>query len=77
MRIDEEGNMELTAEENQDLMDQLEVPESEYDDPPVEIEYNGTEDNQATFTAINTKTGKSVSLVFDLMEDGEEEDEED
>lgn len=77
MRIDEEGNMELTAEENQDLMDQLEVPESEYDDPPVEIEYNGTENNQATFTAINTKTGKSVSLVFDLMEDGEEEDEED
>ncbi len=75
MRIDEDGNMELTAEENQDLMDQLEVAESEYDDPPVEIEYNGTEDNQATFTAINTKTGKSITLVFDLMEDGEEDEE--
>jgi hypothetical protein len=76
MRIDDDGNMELTAEENQDLMDQLEVPESEYDDPPVEIEYNGSEDNQAKFTATNIKTGKSVVLVFDLMEDGEEEDEE-
>ncbi len=75
MRIDEDGNMELTAEENQELMDQLEIPASEYDDPPVEIEHTGTEGNEASFKATNLKTGKTVTLVFDLM-DEEEEDEE-
>ena len=47
MRIDEEGNMELSAEENQRLMD----------------------DQAATFTALNTDTGKTIELVFDLMAD--------
>lgn len=69
MRIDEDGNMELTAEENQDLMDQLEIPVSEYDDPPVEIECTGIENDMATFAAKNTKTGKTITMVFDLMED--------
>jgi hypothetical protein len=69
MRIDSDGNMELTAEENQDLMDRLNIPESEYDDPPVEIECVGIENEVATFKATNTKTGKSVEMVFDLMDD--------
>lgn len=74
MRIDEDGNMELTAEENQDLMEQLEIPPAEYDDPPVDIECSKMENNVATFTATNLKTGKSVTLVFDLMdEDGGDE----
>jgi len=69
MRIDSDGNMELTAEENQDLMDRLDIPESEYDDPPVEIECIGVENEVATFKATNTKTGKSVQMVFDLMDE--------
>jgi hypothetical protein len=71
MRIDEDGNMELSAEENQRLMDQLEIAASDYDDPPVEIECTGMEDDAATFNATNTKTGKTVVMVFDLMADGE------
>ncbi len=77
MRIDSDGNMELTAEENQDLMDRLDIPESEYDDPPVEIEGVGLENDVATFKATNTKTGKSVRMVFDLMGEGEEDEEDD
>lgn len=75
MNIDADGNMELSAEENQALMDQLEIPESEYDDPPVEIECTAMEDGAATFKATNTKTGKEVVMVFDYMEDedGDEE----
>ncbi|WP_086133301.1 hypothetical protein [Methylocaldum sp. SAD2] len=69
MRIDSDGNMELTAEENQDLMDRLDIPESDYDDPPVEIECVGIENEVATFKATNTKTGKSVQMVFDLMDE--------
>ncbi|HYE34187.1 hypothetical protein [Methylocaldum sp.] len=69
MRIDPDGNMELTAEENQDLMDQLDIPENEYDDPPVEIECVGVENEVATFKATNIKTGKSVQMVFDLMDE--------
>lgn len=69
MHIDEDGNMELSAEENQRLMDQLEIAESDYDDPPVEIECTGMDDDAATFKATNTKTGKSVVMVFDLMPD--------
>ncbi|MBP1152370.1 MULTISPECIES: hypothetical protein [Methylocaldum] len=69
MRIDSYGNMELTAEENQDLMDRLDIPESDYDDPPVEIECVGIENEVATFKATNTKTGKSVQMVFDLMDE--------
>jgi len=69
MRIDSDGNMELTAEENQDLMDRLDILESEYDDPPVEIECIGVENEVATFKATNTKTGKSVQMVFDLMDE--------
>jgi hypothetical protein len=72
MRIDEDGNMELTAEENQALMDQLGILPGEYDDPPVEIEGVGMEDDEATFTATNTKTGKTVTLVFEMS--GEDED---
>jgi hypothetical protein len=71
MRIDDDGNMELTAEENQELMDRLEIAEGDYDDPPVEIECTGMESNSATFKATNTKTGKSVVMVFDLMDDTE------
>ena len=55
MRIDEEGNMELSAEENQRLMDQLEIAPQD--------------DQAATFTALNTDTGKTIELVFDLMAD--------
>lgn len=69
MHIDADGNMELTADENQDLMDKLEIPQSEYDDPPVEIECTAMEDNVATFTAKNTKTGKTAVMVFDLLGD--------
>lgn len=68
MRIDQDGNMELTAEENQDLMDRLEIAESDYDDPPVAIECTGMENNMAEFKATNTRTGKSVVMVFDLMD---------
>lgn len=69
MRIDEDGNMELSAEENQDLMDQLDIPPNEYDDPPVAIEYLGLEDNTARFQATHTGTGKTVILEFDSLEE--------
>ena len=69
MRIDEDGNMELSAEENQNLMDQLDIATKDYDDPPVEIECTDMNDDAATFKATNTKTGKTVTLVFDLMGD--------
>ena len=69
MRIDEEGNMELSAEENQRLMDQLEIAPQGYEDPPVEIECILMDDQAATFTALNTDTGKTIELVFDLMAD--------
>jgi hypothetical protein len=77
MRIDDDGNMELSAEENQALMDQLEIPPEEYDDPPVEIEYLGTQKNMATFRATNTQTGKTVNLVFDYEDQDNDEDGED
>lgn len=67
MRIDDDGNMELSAEENQSLMDQLDIAASDYDDPPVEIECLGMDEDAATFKATNTQTGKTVELVFDLM----------
>ena len=67
MEIDDDGNMELSAEENQRLMDQLEIDVADYDDPPVEIECTAMDDDAATFKATNTRTGKSVVLVFDLM----------
>ena len=67
MQIDEDGNMELSAEENQKLMDQLEIAVRDYDDPPVEIECTGMDDDVATFRATNTRTGKSVVLEFDLV----------
>ncbi len=69
MRIDDEGNMELSAEENQRLMDQLEIAPKDYEDPPVEIECVSMDDQAATFTALNTDTGKTIELVFDLMAD--------
>jgi hypothetical protein len=71
MNIDDDGNMELTAEENQRLMDQLEIDPSDYDDPPVEIECTGMDEDAATFKATNIKTGKSVVMVFDLMPNDE------
>lgn len=71
MNIDQDGNMELSAEENQRLMDQLDIDPGDYDDPPVEIECTGMEDGSATFKATNTRTGKSVVMVFDLMPDEE------
>jgi hypothetical protein len=71
MHIDQDGNMELTAEENQDLMDRLEIAEVDYDDPPVEIEGVQFEDNVATFRATNTRTAKTILMTFDL-EPGDE-----
>lgn len=71
MQIDKDGNMELSAEENQELMDHLEIAEHDYDDPPVEIESIGVENNVATFKATNTKTGKSIQLEFEMV--GEDE----
>lgn len=67
MRIDDEGNMELSAAENQSLMDQLEILPADYDDPPVAIECIAMEDGTAEFLALNTKTGKTVTLVFDRV----------
>ncbi|CAL1241557.1 hypothetical protein [Candidatus Methylocalor cossyra] len=69
MRIDQDGNMELTAAENQDLMDRLDIPESQYDQPPVEIECTGMDGRLVTFTATNTETGKSITLVFERIQD--------
>lgn len=74
MQIDEEGNLELTAEENQALMDSLEIPPEQYDDPPVSIEYLGMEDNAARFRVTNTETGKSRIMEFDQMEDASDQD---
>ncbi len=74
MQIDEEGNLELSAEENQALMDSLEIPESQYDDPPVSIEYLGMEEDKiARFRVTNTETRKSRVMEFDLMEAPEED----
>jgi len=67
MYIDDDGNMELSAEENQSLMDRLEIDARDYDDPPVSIECLGMDEDAATFKATNTKTGKSIEMVFDLM----------
>jgi hypothetical protein len=68
MKIDEEGNLELTAEENQTLMDQLDIPKNQYDDPPIEIEYTSMEENIAQFKATNTRTGKIAIMEFELLE---------
>lgn len=69
MQIDEDGNMELTAEENQDLMDRLEIGETDYDDPPVAIESVEFENDAATFRATNTRTGKTILMTFDRNSD--------
>lgn len=69
MKIDKDGNMELSAEENQSLMDQLEIHRRDYDDPPVDIEFEGDEEGAVKFRATNTRTGKTVTLVFDTVED--------
>lgn len=61
--------MELSAEENQRLMDQLEIHPRDYEDPPVAIELEPSEEGAAQFRATNTRTGKSVVLVFDRVED--------
>lgn len=66
MQIDDDGNMELTAEENQDLMDRLGIAEADYDDPPVAIESVGFENEVATFRATNTRTGKTILMTFDV-----------
>lgn len=70
MQIDQDGNMELNAEENQQLMDQLGIAAADYDDPPVEIEGIGVENDVASFKATNTKTGKSIVMEYELKEDG-------
>ncbi len=67
MHIDEDGNMELSAEENQKLMDELDIAPADYDDPPVEIECIGMQGEAATFKATNTRTGKTVTLMFDQV----------
>lgn len=71
MHIDHDGNMELSAEENQQLMDQLGIEPKDYDNPPVEIELESQADGIATFRASNTRTGKSVKLEFEWAEDDE------
>jgi hypothetical protein len=71
MEIDDDGNMTLTAEENQDLMDRLGIAEADYDDPPVAIESVEFEAGVATFRATNTRTGKSVILTFDSSPEAE------
>jgi hypothetical protein len=72
MKIDPDGNMELSAEENQDLMDQLGIAPRDYDDPPIEIESLGVENGVATFKATNLRTGKAIEMVFDAL-DGTDE----
>ena len=69
MHIDADGNIEFTAEENQELMEQLKIRPRDYDDPPVELEYLEEKDNIVTLKATNTETGKYVLLEFD-REDG-------
>jgi hypothetical protein len=65
VKIDDDGNMELTADENQDLMDRLDIAVSDYDDPPVAIEGIEFTEELARFRATNTRTGKTVVLTFD------------
>ncbi|MGR8934035.1 MAG: hypothetical protein ACU837_06540 [Gammaproteobacteria bacterium] len=69
MQIDADGTIAFSAEENQNLMDQLKIPRSEYDDPPVELEYVGEEGGSITLKATNTKTGKEVLLEFELQDE--------
>lgn len=69
MQIDADGNIVFSAEENQELMDLLKIPPSEYDDPPVEFEYVDDEDGTMTIKATHTKTGKHVLLEFALQEE--------
>lgn len=69
MQIDVDGTLVFSAEENQDLMDQLKISQSEYDDPPVELEYMGDEGGTITIKATNTKTGKEVLLEYELQEE--------
>lgn len=69
MHIDQDGNMELSAEENQQLMDQLDIAAADYDDPPVEIEALDVADGVARFKARNTRTGKTVTLEFEQVEE--------
>jgi len=69
MQIDEDGNMMLTAEENQNLMDQLDIAPDDYDDPPVAIEFVGEQLDYCTFKATNTRTGRSVLLDFTYSEE--------
>ena len=69
MHIHADGNVELSAEENQVLMDKLEIVHADYDDPPVEIESIDMEDGVAKLTARNTRTGKSIVMEFDFEAD--------
>ena len=71
MKIDHEGNMELSAEENQNLMDQLDIHPRDYDDPPVSIDLEDSESGSIKFRATNTATGKSIVLVFDRVEEND------
>jgi hypothetical protein len=48
-------------------MDRLDIPASEYDDPPVHIETLGIENKTVRFKATNTNTGKSVVMEFDSL----------
>lgn len=70
MQIDTDGNMELSAEENQALMDQLDIAPGDYDDPPVDIALVSLKDGVATFKATHTRTGKTIKLEFDSVEEG-------
>lgn len=67
MQIDSDGNMELSAEENQALMDQLNIAPGDYDDPPVEIELLSLQNGVATFKASHTRTGKTIRMEFDAL----------
>lgn len=69
MHIHPDGNIELTAEENQVLMDKLEIDARDYDDPPVEIESVDMEDGLAKLKAVNTRTGKSIVMEFEFESD--------
>lgn len=66
MHIHPDGNIELTAEENQVLMDKLEIDANDYDDPPVEIESIDMEDGVAKLQASNTRTGKTIIMEFEF-----------
>ena len=61
--------MPSSAEENQDLREQLKFLTPDTTGPPVEFECVGDEDGTTTIKTTNTKTDRHVLLALELQDE--------